>query len=53
MLTDLKKECQGVNLSEINNQKSHNEEVAHRLSLKKKELEEVTRAYVNYEESIQ
>lgn len=25
MLTDLKKDCQGINISEVNNQKSHSE----------------------------
>lgn len=53
MLADLKKDCQGINMSEINSQKSHNEELTHKLALKKKELDEVTRAYGTYEEGIQ
>lgn len=48
MLADLKKDCQGINLNEINNQKGHNEEITQKLAAKKKELDEVTRAYVNY-----
>lgn len=53
MLTELKKDCQGINMSELTNQKSHTEDLAQKLSLKRRELDEVTRAYVNYEESIQ
>jgi len=49
-LAELKKECQGLNISEItNNQKSHNEGVSSKLALKKHELEEVTRSYLNFE----
>ena len=40
-------------MSELTNQKSHTEDLAQKLSLKRRELDEVTRAYVNYEESIQ
>ena len=53
MLAELKKDCQGINITEINHQKVHNEEIAQKMALKKRELDEVTRAYVNYEEGIQ
>jgi hypothetical protein len=53
MLSDLQKDCQGINLSEIGSQRSQKEDLAQRLALRRKELEEVSRAYVNYEESIQ
>lgn len=39
-LAELKKECQGLNIAEINsNQKSHNEAISAKLALKKQELE--------------
>lgn len=40
-------------MSEINNQKAHNDGISQKIAQKKQELEEVTRAYVNYEEGIQ
>lgn len=53
-LAELKRECQGLNISDIStNQKSHNEGIGLKLAAKKQELEEVTRSYLSFEESIQ
>ena len=39
MLSELKRECQGININEINNQKIQNDDIAQKLAIKKRELD--------------